>query len=122
VTGYAILFGGVVTGAGPPPLMCTTLTTNNPQSAPSCFVQIIDATEDHFAVAAFSNQRDFKGGTTGTRLFDYGLVNFANGASYAPAIAGGNLGMTGTATDGSGPWVLELLYKNPASSCRNRDN
>jgi hypothetical protein len=39
-------------------------------------VQIIDAT-------AFSNQWDFKGGTTGTRLFDYGLVNFANGASYA---------------------------------------
>src|SRR5262249_43936054 len=36
---------------------------------------------------------------------DYGLVNFANGASYAPGIAGGNLGMTGTATDGSGPWV-----------------
>jgi hypothetical protein len=44
-------------------------------------VQIIDAT-------AFSNQWDFKGGTTGTRLFDYGLVNFANGASYAPGIAG----------------------------------
>jgi hypothetical protein len=69
------------------------------------FVCPIRRLETRFAVAAFSNQWDFKGGTTGTRLFDYGLVNFANGASYAPGIAGGYLGMTGTATDGSGPWV-----------------